>query len=237
MRAVNLLPESSRPHRPSGNLGGSAYAVVGALAVMLVMAAAYVLTTNDISDKQSKIAAAEAEAAEARQRAGSFTAFSNFAQIKEARLATVRDLAAVRFDWERLMREVSHVIPDDVWLLDMTASTAPQDASGGAAATTPGAPAPLSPSLTMSGCAKGQPSVAALMVRLRKLHLAQDVQLTESGREDPAQGAGATDAAVASSGTCLGNRYSFNLTVSFAAPSPTDGGAGERVPAALGGGS
>lgn len=236
MRPVNLLPESSRPHLPSGKLGGSAYAVVGVLAVVLVMAVAYVLTSNGISDKQAGIASAEAEAAEARARAGSFSAFSSFAQIKEARVSSVRDLAAGRFDWERLMREVSHVIPDDVWLLGMTASTGPQDASGGAAAATPGAPVPVTPSLALNGCAKGQPSVAALMVRLRKLHLAQEVQLTDSAREDPEQGAGAADAAVASGG-CTGNRYAFNLTVSFSAPSPADGGAADRVPAALGGGS
>ncbi|MGH2716395.1 MAG: PilN domain-containing protein [Thermoleophilaceae bacterium] len=237
MRPVNLLPESSRRHRPSGKLGGSAYAVVGLLAVLLAMAVAYVLTTNDISDKEGKIATAEAEAAEARQRAGSFSAFSGFAQIKEARLASVRDRAAVRFDWERLMREVSHVIPDDVWLLDMSASTAPQDASGGAATTTPGTAAPLNPSLTLSGCAKGQPSVAALMVRLRKLHRTEDVQLTESGRQDPTEGEGATDGAASSGDSCVSDRYRFAVTVSFSAPNPAEEAAGGAVPAALGGGS
>jgi Tfp pilus assembly protein PilN len=236
MRAVNLLPESSRPHRPTGKLTGSAYAVVGALAVVLVMAVAYVFTTNDIGDKQSKIAAAKAEAAEARQRAGSFTHFSDFAKIKDARLASVRDLATVRFDWERLMREVSHVIPSDIWLLDMSAATVPQDSSGGEAPDASAAPA--GPSLNLSGCAKGQPAVADLMVRLRKLHRAESVDLAESVSEAAPGAAGAaTDSAASSSGGCPGGRYRFAVTVSFSVPTAAELTQGEAVPAALGGGS
>jgi len=243
MRAVNLLPESTRPHLPSGKFAGSAYVVVGVLAVVLVMAVAYVVTSNDIKDKQSKIAAAEAETEEARARAGSFTAFSNFAQIKEARMASVQSLAAVRFDWERLMREVSHVIPSDIWLVDMAASTQPQDSSGGTApsgssAEPTDATAVLSPSMTLSGCATGQSSVADLMVRLRKLHRSEDVELTESAREeDLGLTSASTDSAASSSDGCPPGRYRFEVTVSFSAPAPGTQTESEAVPAALGGGS
>jgi Tfp pilus assembly protein PilN len=215
-------------------MAGSAYAVVGLLAVVLVMAVAYVLTANGISDKEGKIAAANAEAEEARVRAGSFTAFSDFAQVKEARLASVRDLAAVRFDWERLMREVSHVIPDDVWLVDMTASSAPQGSTGDTGTATT---APVAPSLSLTGCAKSQDSVANLMVRLRQLHRADDVQLSQSAREAGAEGA-ATDAAVsASSDGCPSDRYQFEVSVTFSAPDAAVQTGGGAVPAALGGGS
>jgi Tfp pilus assembly protein PilN len=243
MNAVNLLPESTRGHRPSGKLAGSAYAVVGLLVAVLVMAVVYVVTSNDISDKQTKIAAAEAEAEEARARAGSFTAFSDFAEIKEARLASVQTLAAVRFDWERLMREVSHVIPSDIWLVDMTASTIPQDSSGGTAPTgsvdATGGTAALNPSLALSGCATGQASVANLMVRLRKLHRSEDVQLTESARQEDVGvgGAATTDSVASSSDGCPPGRYRFEVTVSFSAPAPGGETGSEAVPAALGGGS
>jgi Tfp pilus assembly protein PilN len=245
MRAVNLLPESSRPRRSAGRMAGSAYVVIGVLAVVLIMVVAYVLTTNDISDKESEVAAAKAEAEAATARAGAFDAFSNFNQIKEVRLAAVRERATDRFDWERLMREVSHVIPSDVWLVSMNASSAPQDASGASApatAPTGGAPATAadptsstSPSLVLAGCAKGQDSVADLMVRLRELHRAEDVELSQSSLEDSGSSGVATDAATASSSEGCPGRYQFDVTVTFSAQAPEQ--PRESVPAALGGGS
>lgn len=237
MRPVNLLPESKRAHRPSGRLGGSAYGVVGCLAVVLVMAVAYVLTSNQINDRQTKIAVAEQETEEARQKVANLAAFGNFAAVTEARLTEVRDKAAVRFDWERLMREVAHVIPSDIWLLDLTASTSAQDASGGAAPAATGAPSALgsSPSLKVVGCAKTQESVAQMMVRLRKLHRAESVELVESVIEDDAAaGAAVADSAGASSEGCP-DRYKFDVDVTFAPPTPEE--AGDTVPVALGGGA
>jgi Tfp pilus assembly protein PilN len=237
MRAVNLLPESSRAHRPSGRLSGSAYGVIGCLAVVLLMAVAYVLTTNQINDRQTKIAVAEQETQEARQQVASLAAFGDFAAVKEARLIAVRDRAAVRFDWERLMREVAHVIPGDVWLQEMTASVAPQDASGGATPAPDGAAATgLNPSLKVTGCAKGQEAVARMMVRLRKLHRAQDVELVESAIEDPAAGATVVgDSAAGPTSEGCPARYRFDIDVTFSPPTPEQ--TGVRVPVALGGGS
>jgi Tfp pilus assembly protein PilN len=236
MRPVNLLPDSSRAHRPTGRLSGSAYGVVGVLAVLLVMAVAYVLTTNQINDRQTQIAVAEQETEEARQKVASLAAFGDFAAVKQARLTEVRDKAAVRFDWERLMREVAHVIPSDIWLLDLTASTSAQDASGGVAPATSGAPSALgsSPSLKVVGCARTQESVAQMMVRLRKLHRAEDVELVESVIEAAASGGAVADSAGSSTEGCAG-RYKFDVDVTFSPPTPEDAGA--HVPVALGGGS
>jgi Tfp pilus assembly protein PilN len=239
MRAVNLLPESSRPQRGTGRFGGSAYAIVGALAVALVMAAMYVLASNELTEKESEIAAAKAETQEAQERAGALTAFADFAQITQAREATVRDLAMVRFDWERVMREIAHVIPNDIWLLDMTASSSPQDSAEVSTTAPTGTPTTTTgPSLTLDGCAPSQSAVAALLVRLREMDRVDEVELGESVRQDTGGESAVGDSATGAEGSCPGDRFKFTVSVTFSAPVPGETPAGdESVPAALGGGS
>ncbi len=68
MKAVNLIPSEHRRATPSGNASGGAYAVLGVLAVLLLMVVAYVMTSNSVNDRQSKAAQArqEADAAESQ---------------------------------------------------------------------------------------------------------------------------------------------------------------------------
>src|SRR3569623_1370802 len=109
MRPVNLLPQKHRPHQSDGSKSGSAYVVVGVLVVLLGMAVAYVLEANKISDAKSKTASAEQATAEARARATANGPYANFAQVKQARVDQVKQLANDRFDWERTLRELSLV--------------------------------------------------------------------------------------------------------------------------------
>ena len=122
MKAVNLIPSEHRRAKASGEMSGGAYGVLGVLAVLLVMAVAYVMSTNSVNDNKSKAAEArqEADAAEAKtKQLGSFT---DFASIKDQRLAAVTAAAQTRFDWERLMRELSRVMPNGSWVSTTTAS-------------------------------------------------------------------------------------------------------------------
>ena len=45
--------------------------------------------------------------------------------VREQRVATVTSLADSRFDWERVMRELALVLPDDVWLTNLTGKANP----------------------------------------------------------------------------------------------------------------
>ena len=49
-------------------------------------------------------------------------AYTNFSQLKEQRIASVRTVADTRFDWERLMRELSRVMPSGSWIQATDAS-------------------------------------------------------------------------------------------------------------------
>jgi len=231
MKAVNLIPNDQRRAQGSGARSGSSYIVIGVLVTLLAMVAGYVLTSNKATQGQNDAAAAKAEAdsleAEVAQR-GSFT---NFSQIKDTRLASVSGVAETRFDWERLMRELSRVMPSGSWLQTTEASVTGEVAGAEAATPVAGTAVATQPKANLVGCTPHQSDVARMMVRMRELHRVSDVELNASSTEFGAAG----DASVDS----CGSLYQFDLSVSFSpTPPPTEAPHGETVvPTSLGGGS
>src|SRR3954464_1024651 len=165
MKAVNLLPEKHRPRKPTGGQSKSSYVLLGVLGAVLVGALAYVLTLNSINSSKTKITEATVEAARLNDQANSLGPYGDFAKIKAERVASVKQLAEGRFDYERMVRELAHVLPTGVWLTNASASST-GDASavpGAPAAATPvpGAAVPgAGPSLKLQGCARDQGQVA-----------------------------------------------------------------------------
>jgi Tfp pilus assembly protein PilN len=231
MKAVNLIPNDQRRAQGSGAQAGSSYIVIGVLVTLLVMVAGYVLTSNKVTQDKNDTAAAKAEAdsleAEVAQR-GSFT---NFSQIKETRLASVSGVAETRFDWERLMRELSRVMPSGSWLQTTDASVTGEVAGAEASTPVAGAVVAPQPKVNLVGCTPDQSDVAGMMVRLRQLHRVSDVELNQSSTQLSATGDASVD-------NC-GRNYQFDLLVSFSpTPPQTEAPHGENVvPTSLGGGS
>ena len=222
MRPVNLLPEQHRARVSTGRTGG-AYAVIGVLAALVVMVMVYALTANQVNSRKTQEVKASQEAQALEARAASLNSFGDFVQVKQTRLASVRDLARGRFDWERFMRELSLVLPSGSWVKEVEASATGIADEGQASGQPSG-----QPSAKLTGCTPRQPETAKLMVRLRRMHRVDDVALNESTQES---GGGAATLA-----SC-GKLYAFDLDVSFLpAPPPEGPGAQKRVPASLGGG-
>ena len=111
MKAVNLIPNDQRRAQGSGSQAGSSYIVIGVLVTLLAMVAGYVVTSNKATQNKNDAAAAKAEADSLEAEVAQSGSFTNFAQIKETRLASVSTVAETRFDWERFMRELSRVMP------------------------------------------------------------------------------------------------------------------------------
>jgi Tfp pilus assembly protein PilN len=212
MRPINLLPSRYQPARASGDRPGIGYAAIGALAVLLLMVLLYVLTNNGIDDAKEKTAKAQTEQQAAQARIGQLQAYGNFAQLKTSRESAVRSVAQSRFDYERLLREIALVLPNDTYLTSLTSA-----ATGAATATATG------PQITIQGCAPDHPGVATAVVRLRKLHNIDDVTLQNSSHSDTSTG---TSGAVCK--TQFGVRLTFEPETA-----PT---VQEPVPARLGGG-
>jgi len=233
MKAVNLIPTEQRRARPTGKASGAAYAIVGGLAVVLAMLVGYVLTSNTANERQTQTAEARQEADALEAKAAQREDFTDFASIKEQRLTSVMQTGQARFDWERMMRELSLVMPKNSWLQTTNATATGAAATDGSVptgtATTSSATLP-GPTVTLVGCTPKQSQVATMMMRLRELHRVSDVTLNESAQED-----GSTEITVDSCGPL----WKFDVTVSFepTAPSKEAPRGSASVPASLGGGS
>src|SRR4051812_7887831 len=199
MRPINLLPTRYRPARSSGERPGIGYFALGALAVLFLMVLLLVITSNSTQDAKDKTAQAQAEQAEAQAKIGQLQAFGDFQTLAASRESAVRGVAQVRFDYERLMREVALVLPHNTYLTSFSS----QPGSGEAAAASGGASA-AGPAVTIQGCAPDHKGVATAVVRLRQLHNVTDVNL--QGSSINAAGASTTG------GVC---KASFSAVLSF----------------------
>lgn len=263
MRPVNLLPEHLRPRERKETGSGGSYMVLGVLGALLVGTVLYVVTANQVTSRQADTERLRAETYAAEQRAGALARFGAFKDLKETRMASVASLSAGRFDWERMARELSLVLPAGVWLTELKATATGEDPPGGStggSSSTPSSSGSSSssssaasgeeekgPNLLLSGCSPTQAGVAEALVRLRRLHQAEEVALIVSERAEeggagtatpttggaPAAGGGAPEGCGVTRGRA---NYEFEVKVKLApTPDPTVGGG--SVPRALGGGA
>jgi Tfp pilus assembly protein PilN len=231
MRPVNLLPQQHRVRVAGSGRSGGAYIVLGVLGVLLVGVVFYVLTANKVNTSKSQAVAAKHDARVAQAKLGSLSAFGDFSQIATTRKASVQQLAQGRFDWERFLREVSHVLPRNTWLTQIDATVAPDPTQASSSSSANGDDG--LPGATINGCARRQSDVATLMVRVRRLHRVTDVTLGESANGDSADsgsggGTGSTD---------CGRWYAFNVKADFDTTPEARTPGQKPVPVALGGGS
>lgn len=197
MRPVNLIPlEQRRDGAAPLRTGPLPYVVLGGLVVLLLGVVSLVLAGNDVADREVEVAKLEREDARAAAKAQRLAAYTEFQEMSEARVTTVSELADSRFDWERVMHELALILPDDVWLVGLTATAAPGVSVEGGAGDTGGmrAAAP-GPALELSGCADGQKAVAGFVGALEDIDGVtrvgvQSSELPEKGSDGDGGGGG-----------------------------------------------
>jgi Tfp pilus assembly protein PilN len=220
MNAVNLIPvEDRRGADAPGRSGGAVYAVLGALAVVLLLVAGLAITSKQVSDQKNQLAAVTAEAQTAESQAGSLQAYTQFASLRDKRQQTVAQLASSRFDWEHALHELARVVPDGTSLTTLRASVSPTVAVTGGT-TDPLRNASNGPAIELSGCAPSQDGVAQLMAAMRRMDGVQRVSLSSSDRNPPAPKGSGSAAAAAGAGCTAGsaNRTTFSMTIFYATP-------------------
>jgi Tfp pilus assembly protein PilN len=228
MRPVNLIPPEERRGDSRASEGTRAYALVGLLGVILLAVVAMVLTGNKIADREAELTTLQAREDAARARAEALAPYAQFASLSQSRNATVSSLAKSRFDWERVLRELALVIPDDVWLVSTSGTVAPDIQVEGSSGNPLRAQAP-GPALELIGCAPGQDSVAAFVAALKDIDGVTRVGLSSSELPD-ASAAGASGGASGASGgdDCRTRDFiaRFEIVVAFdAVPAPAEAGA------------
>ena len=183
MRPVNLIPpEDRRGDGAPTRAGGLAYAVVGALALVLIAVSAVVLTNKQISDREADVESLEVEAVALETEATNLAEYTTFQAIRDARVATVSQLAQSRFDWERVLRELAIVMPQNVWLTSLSGSVTPEVDAGGSQ--NPLRASVAGPALELAGCGRSHRDVARLIAAMKDIDGVTRVAATDSEKSD-----------------------------------------------------
>jgi Tfp pilus assembly protein PilN len=178
MRAVNLLPrDEGRTRRQPGAV--SLTAVLGAVLLTAVLCGWFLMASSGVSDKQAQLDSANSELAAIPPPATPDTSQSTLVAEKDARVTVLGTALANRIAWDRILREVSLVLPDDVWLETM--NTNGPDPAAAPAAPPPGqtAAAPGG-GFAITGYTYSHDGVARLLARLAVIPHLENVRLGSS---------------------------------------------------------
>jgi Tfp pilus assembly protein PilN len=236
MRPVNLIPpEDRRGDHTELRAGIFSYVLVGGLAALMLGMIAVAFTSKQISDRESEKQELEVQLAEETARAESLRSFADFRALKETRTATVASLAQSRFDWERVIKELSLILPPDVWLVNLTGTVNPTVAVQNSAEITIRDSIP-GPALELIGCAPSEESVAGFIAALEDIDGVTRIGVQES-KQPESEGAGASPAGSSSEGTddCRTRDFihQFQIVLAFdAVPTPETATAAPGVPPA-----
>jgi Tfp pilus assembly protein PilN len=224
MRPVNLIPaEERRGQNAPLRTGPIAYIVLGALVALLGAVTLIVMTNNQIADSKDELAQVKREDAVTAAKAQQLSAYTDYQLLSEQRAITVKSLADSRFDWERVMRELSLVLPGDVWLTSLNASASPGTAAGGEAGGGGLRGSVAGPALEITGCATGQKGVAGFIGALKDMDGVTRVGV-ESSALPPVGTAAGTGEGGGGSTDCRTRNFiaQFSVVIAFdAAPVPT----------------
>jgi Tfp pilus assembly protein PilN len=185
MRAINLLPRDDAKRGPKGAppvvlLAG----VLGGLFVIAALAGAFLVFSGKVADKrhvlqqrQDELAAIPTPPPAATQTEDALSA------DKKARIEALNVALSRRVAWDRVLREIATVLPDDVWLNKLNSQAPVSPAMPPSKPSTPSGPQPIPTSnqVTIQGYTYSQAAVARFLARLSVLPDLVNVQLQQSG--------------------------------------------------------
>lgn len=196
MRAVNLLPDAPRrrPRRSAADAASlrALMPVAAAAGVLLIAGLTYwgVSARSEAADRADRLAEAVVLRDALRVQLDDYRVIAEDDSRRQARQGVIVNLAAGRTGWDRLIRDVATVLPEGVWITDLTGTAAePADPSADpSAGTTAGAGSAeaitAGARLLIDGRARGQKAVAATMARVGTIAGLGEPVLVSSGRED-----------------------------------------------------
>ena len=202
MRAVNLLPRDATRQRRKGMTVALQLAVVSPFVVGSLLAAGYLLASSKVNDNKATLQALQDQlAAVPPPPAPEHQAAPELALLHDQRIIALGPALQARVAWDRILREISSVLPSDVWLTTLSATSAPIAApvapppasTDGTTTTTEttttaappvAPPPPPPPPLRQAGYTYSQEGVARLLSRLEVIPELQEVKLVQSSQTD-----------------------------------------------------
>ena len=184
MRAVNLLPRDAERVRSKGTrtpllVAAGAAAAVTAAAVVLSLSA-----SGAAGDRRGELAAVEQAIALVPSAGQPAVSQAVLVQERTDRVAALAAALSTRIPFDRLLHELSLVLPEDAWLTGITASAPVSAAPTG----TPGArpvAATSTQGVTIQGATYSHGSVARVLARLSVIPSLENVRLSASARVEP----------------------------------------------------
>ena len=180
MRAVNLLPKDDQSRSTRKQNVPALIATALIVLVTGLIGVTYLSAKGTAESKKTELVSARDELALMPSVADINAKDAPRQTLKTEHDARVNALSSAltrRVAWDRILREISLVLPNDVWLRTMSASS-PTPASGASpAATAPGLPPTL---MTIEGSTYSHDAVARLITRLSVIPDLKNVWLTKS---------------------------------------------------------
>ncbi len=174
MRPANLLPSDlagSRRALPKSALG----AMAAGTAVGVLVAGVFVIQHGKVSDREQQLAALQAELAAVPVPVTKPRTTDVAPELKaeeDARAAALDQALAQRVSWDGVLRELSLVLPEDVWLSTLSAKS-----NAGA---DPAAAVAAGQGIVLNGFTYTQEGVARLLTRLEVVPQLTNVVLQSS---------------------------------------------------------
>ncbi|MGZ4368679.1 MAG: PilN domain-containing protein [Gaiellaceae bacterium] len=166
MQAVNLLPRDDPNRRTKTNVP-VVIGVAGAVLTTVLVGMMYMSASGSVHDRQQELDSARAELAVVPPPVQQSSAQAALAAEQKARVTALSTALSTRIAWDRVLREVTLVLPEDVWLVSLAGSSLPA---------TTGVPS----GLVIDGYTYSVDGVARVLSRLQVVPDLSDVQLTSS---------------------------------------------------------
>lgn len=201
MRAVNLLPRDDSAQGRKVPKPPVLVGCIGTVLVTAVLAMMFLSASSKVAHQRSALETAESQLSAVPTPPAASPIVAQIPKEKQARVAALATALGQRVVWDRLLREVSEVVPSDVWLVTLDAVSPALPA--GATASTPGTTLPSG--FTVDGCTYSQASVARFLARLDLVPDLEDMTLGKSSSNSSTAGGDS------SGSTCPPNMISFTL--------------------------
>jgi hypothetical protein len=193
MRAVNLLPRDEPRARLEGKRP-SVLAAVGGMGVVTVAAVLLGLSASGAADdKKDELASVKAAIARLPRTEQPVVSSGLITQERTDRIAALSAALSTRVPFDRLLRQVSLVLPADAWLTGFKASAPATLAQAAGTSGSTSAPAlTTDEGVTIEGATYSQESVVRVLSRLAIVPALQDIRLVASAVVVPQSSPSAT---------------------------------------------
>jgi Tfp pilus assembly protein PilN len=171
MRAVNLLPGDANEGRKRPALP-VLVGCGGTILITLFLAVTFLSATSTVGKRKQALADAQAQLASIPAPAAPPAIVAQLPQQKADRVSALASVLGQRIAFDRILREVSQVVPSDVWLQTLTV--------GVPKAAAPGMPA--GDSFNLVGYTYSQEGVARFLARLEVVPDLANVSLATSAK-------------------------------------------------------